>query len=110
MPSLWAGEAGHKRPLADPPPRENRMVPEDEDGAGVCGDGAVTDDRLLGRIISFNRTTGYGFIQTEDRAQWFMHVTQIEGDVEDIIGKQAMFTPGEGPKGKCALKVKVGER
>lgn len=102
---------GNKRALAGEETREDRVGNETDDDSGVRGGLSVRDERCLGRFVSFNWKHGYGFVQTSDGEQWFVHVSQLEDveEEEDLVGRQAMFTPGAGPKGKLAMLVKVGK-
>ena len=52
----------------------------------------------------FNQSKGYGFIEQEDGDDLFVHISQVDGRIED--GDNVEFEIGEGPKGPNAINVK----
>ena len=60
-----------------------------------------------GTVKWFNQTRGYGFIEQEDGKDLFVHISQVEGEIND--GDSVEFEVGEGPKGPNAINVKKTE-
>ncbi len=56
-----------------------------------------------GVVKWFNQTKGFGFIEQEDGADLFVHISEVEGRIED--GDTVTFEIGEGPKGPNAVGV-----
>ena len=61
-----------------------------------------------GRVKWFNDKKGYGFIETEDGKDVFVHHTSIEGMGFKSLneGQSVSFEIEEGAKGPQAVKVK----
>ena len=61
----------------------------------------------VGTVKWFNESKGYGFIETEDGKDLFVHFSEIQGDGFKTLaeGQSVEFEEGEGPKGPCATKV-----
>ncbi len=57
-----------------------------------------------GQVKWFNQSKGYGFIEQEDGDDLFVHISQVDGRIED--GDNVEFEIGEGPKGPNATNVK----
>ncbi len=57
-----------------------------------------------GQVKWFNQSKGYGFIEQEDGDDLFVHISQVDGRIED--GDDVEFEIGEGPKGPNAINVK----
>tara|TARA_B100000029_G_scaffold354468_2_gene347257 strand:- start:2510 stop:2722 length:213 start_codon:yes stop_codon:yes gene_type:complete len=57
-----------------------------------------------GQVKWFNQSKGYGFIEQEDGDDLFVHISQVDGRIED--GDNVEFEIGEGPKGPNAINVK----
>jgi CspA family cold shock protein len=60
-----------------------------------------------GVVKWFNQTKGFGFIEQEDGADLFVHISEVEGRIED--GDTVNFEIGEGPKGPNAVSVSKAE-
>ncbi|HIG02865.1 MAG TPA: cold-shock protein [Candidatus Poseidoniales archaeon] len=60
-----------------------------------------------GVVKWFNQTKGFGFIEQEDGADLFVHISEVEGRIED--GDTVNFEIGEGPKGPNAVGVSKAE-
>ncbi len=60
-----------------------------------------------GTVKWFNQTKGFGFIEQEDGKDLFVHISQVEGEIND--GDSVEFEVGEGPKGPNAINVKKTE-
>ncbi len=61
-----------------------------------------------GRVKWFNDKKGYGFIETADQGDVFVHFSAIEGDGFKTLseGEKVKFDVERGPKGPQAIKVK----
>lgn len=61
-----------------------------------------------GTVKWFNDTKGFGFIQSSDGQDVFVHQTeiQIEGYRSLAEGARVQFELGQGPKGPKALQVR----
>ena len=61
-----------------------------------------------GRVKWFNDKKGYGFIETKDQGDVFVHHTAIECDGFRSLseGENVTFEVERGPKGPQAVKVK----
>lgn len=61
-----------------------------------------------GRVKWFNDKKGYGFIETTDQGDVFVHHTAIECDGFRSLseGEEVNFEVERGPKGPQAVKVK----
>lgn len=64
-------------------------------------------DRVKGVVKWFNNNKGYGFIQTDEGPDVFVHYTAIQStgfrSLEE--GQQVEFNIAEGPKGPQAVEV-----
>ena len=58
-----------------------------------------------GFVKWYNQGLGYGFIQSEDGEDIFVHYTDVEADQELDAGDEVAFEVEEGPKGQIAAKV-----
>ena len=56
--------------------------------------------RLTGRIGHWNAERGYGFIQTADEHELFVHVTDFVSDDEPHVGDRVSFIERTGRDGK----------
>ena len=61
---------------------------------------------MNGRVKFFNRTTGFGFIVGDDDKDYFVHLSQVEG--EDPLNEEdaVEFEAGSNDRGPVAEKVK----
>jgi cold shock protein len=61
-----------------------------------------------GRVKWFNDKKGYGFIETSDQGDVFVHHTAIDGEGFRSLseGEKVSFEVERGPKGPQAVRVK----
>ncbi len=61
----------------------------------------------VGTVKWFNESKGYGFIETEDGKDLFVHFSEIQGEGYKTLaeGQTVEFEEGEGQKGPQATKV-----
>jgi len=61
-----------------------------------------------GKVKWFNEKKGYGFIESEEKGDVFVHYSSIEGNGFKTLkdGEQVSFDFENGPKGPQAVKVK----
>lgn len=68
-------------------------------------------ERHAGIVKWFSATRGYGFIvDLSNDAEYFVHHTGIESDVEYKVlheKQKVTYELGEGKKGICAVKVRI---
>lgn len=60
-----------------------------------------------GKVKWFNESKGYGFIESENGTDLFVHFSEIQGDGFKTLaeGQSVEFEEGVGQKGPCATKV-----
>ncbi|CCQ90262.1 Cold shock protein CspA [Nitrospina gracilis 3/211] len=60
-----------------------------------------------GTVKWFNESKGYGFIESEDGKDYFVHFSEIQGDGFKTLtdGQAVDFEAGQGAKGPQATKV-----
>jgi CspA family cold shock protein len=61
----------------------------------------------VGTVKWFNESKGYGFIQSEDDKDLFVHFSEIQGDGFKTLteGQSVEFVEGMGQKGPQATQV-----
>ena len=61
----------------------------------------------LGTVKWFNEGKGYGFIQSENGKDLFVHFSEIQGDGFKTLveGQSVEYEESEGQKGPCATRV-----
>ena len=61
----------------------------------------------VGTVKWFSESKGYGFIETEDGKDLFVHFSEIQGDGHKTLkeGQTVEFEEGVGQKGPQATKV-----
>ena len=61
----------------------------------------------VGTVKWFNESKGYGFIQSEDDKDLFVHFSEIQGDGFKTLveGQSVEFEEGMGQKGPQATRV-----
>lgn len=64
---------------------------------------------MLGKIDSYEKNKGFGYIKSNDGEMVFLHITGIiQGDPKTIeIGQEVQFVIAAGVKGPQAAKVKL---
>jgi CspA family cold shock protein len=64
---------------------------------------------MQSRVKWFDNVKGYGFIESEDGQDIFVHYKQIEGDGYKTLreGQQVEFELSEGEKGPLAVNVRL---
>ena len=60
----------------------------------------------VGTVKWFNEGKGYGFIESENGTDLFVHFSEIQGDGFKTLaeGQSVEFEEGVGQKGPCATK------
>ncbi len=60
-----------------------------------------------GTVKWFNESKGYGFIESEDSKDLFVHFSEIQGEGFKTLteGQTVEYEEGVGQKGPCATKV-----
>ena len=63
----------------------------------------------LGTVKWFNEGKGYGFIQSENGKDLFVHFSEIQGDGFKTLteGQSVEYEEGEGQKGPQAVNITV---
>ena len=94
----------------DPLERTRAFTEALKDEAGKQGSKIITPattTRLCGTIKQFSTTRGYGFIAGEDHRDYFVHISQITGQVLHLLsmGQRVEFTPIKVEKGLRAIDV-----
>ncbi len=61
----------------------------------------------VGTVKWFNESKGYGFIESEDGKDLFVHFSEIQGEgfKTHTEGQSIEYEEGVGQKGPCATKV-----
>ena len=61
----------------------------------------------VGTVKWFNESKGYGFIESEDGKDLFVHFSEIQGEGFKTLteGQSVEYEEGVGQKGPCANKV-----
>lgn len=71
---------------------------------------------MNGRVIKVNVMKGYGFIEGEDKRDYFFHFRDVDRSGKAfrhiVNGDAVVFEPGPGKEGACmrAFKVVAAER
>jgi len=65
---------------------------------------------MEGTVKWFNRTKGYGFIQGDDGADYFVHLSQIDQRKFLRENDRVSFESVDGERGKQAQNVKILEQ
>ncbi len=63
---------------------------------------------MVGKVISFNKNKGYGFITTDEGQDVFFHYSQIimEGFKDIDLEQKVEFEIEESPRGPRAINIK----
>ena len=65
---------------------------------------------MKGKVKWYNRVKEYGFITGEDNKDYFVHASDIEGDIGLDEGIDVEFELAEGDRGMKAVKVKLASK
>ena len=95
--------------ITDTPPDPNaktKKVNASDIEIGVSKKEELPGGERRGRVVFFNESKGYGFIDQEDtRDRFFVHANNTMESIKD--NDRVSFEAEEGPKGLIAVKVKV---
>ncbi len=66
-------------------------------------------EKLNGKVKSFNKIKGYGFINGDDGNEYFFHFSSLnmEGFKTVNVDDKVTFEPQDGEKGKRALNIDI---
>ncbi len=66
-------------------------------------------EKLNGKVKSFNKIKGYGFINGDDGNEYFFHFSSLnmEGFKTVNVEDKVAFEPQDGEKGKRALNIDI---
>ncbi len=66
-------------------------------------------EKINGKVKSFNKIKGYGFINGDDGNEYFFHFSSlnIEGFKTVNVNDKVSFQPQVGDKGKRAINIDV---
>ncbi|PLX08741.1 MAG: cold-shock protein [Marinilabiliales bacterium] len=60
-----------------------------------------------GKVKWYNEAKGFGFIETEDGNEVFVHRTGLESSMRNLVeGQKVVFETKQGDKGEIAFNVK----
>jgi cold shock CspA family protein len=63
-------------------------------------DSAASNLRMRGTVTAFNPLRGFGFINCPGHADFFLHISQCEGQRTPRIGEQVTFIPAPPTRGQ----------
>ena len=76
--------------------------------AEAVASNAETVTNMKGTVKWYDRVKGYGFIQGEDNADYFVHRTGVKDQIFSLEeGQSVEFNVKDGPKGPMAVDVET---
>ena len=59
---------------------------------------------MKGKLVRYYEDKGYGFLQTEDKQFYFLHISQVQDEDAIQVGDRFSFEPKETERGLQAVK------
>jgi cold shock CspA family protein len=67
------------------------------------GSTAYKGTTMKGKLVRYFEDKGYGFLQTEDKQFYFLHISQVQDEDEIQVGDRFSFEPKETDRGLQAV-------